>query len=73
MENKLIVKIYDTRQQMGEAAADMAANKINELLFDKDEVNIIFAAAPSQNEFLASFIQKKVDWSKVSHGRIRRA
>lgn len=66
MENKLIVKIYDTRQQMGEAAADMAANKINELLFDKDEVNIIFAAAPSQNEFLASFIQKKVDWSKVN-------
>ena len=66
MENKLKVKIYETRKEMGEAAATLAAEKINELLLQKEEVNIIFAAAPSQNEFLASLIEHNVDWSRIN-------
>lgn len=66
MENKLKVKIYETRKEMGEAAATLAAEKINELLLQKEEVNIIFAAAPSQNEFIASLIEHNVDWSRIN-------
>lgn len=63
----LIVKIYANRMEMGAAAAKAVAAKLRELLTTKQEVNIIFAAAPSQNEFLASLIgEEKIDWSKVN-------
>ena len=54
-KDKITVKLYDSRKEMGEIAASDTAAKIEELLLVKDEINIIFAAAPSQNEFLASF------------------
>lgn len=66
MQNNLEVKIYDTRAEMGEAAAEITAGKINDLHAAKDEVNIIFAAAPSQNEFLSALCEKNVDWSRVN-------
>jgi glucosamine-6-phosphate deaminase len=65
--NKMKVKIYETRSQMGSEAAYEVAEKIQELLKDREFVNIIFAAAPSQNEFLFSLCQQKnVDWSRVN-------
>jgi glucosamine-6-phosphate deaminase len=61
------VKIYDSRKTMGINAAQEAAAKIRELLESKDELNIIFAAAPSQNEFLASLTScGDIDWSKIN-------
>jgi glucosamine-6-phosphate deaminase len=60
------IKVFDTRQLMGESAATAVAAKIAALLKVQPEVNIIFAAAPSQNEFLASFIIKDVEWSRVN-------
>ncbi|WP_018616952.1 glucosamine-6-phosphate deaminase [Segetibacter koreensis] len=65
--NKLKVRIYETRLQMGADAAKDACKKIKELLLKQGFVNIIFAAAPSQNEFLASLAQEEgVDWSRVN-------
>lgn len=65
--NDLMVKIFDSRQSMGEEAANEAAAKIKELLAQKSEINIIFAAAPSQNEFLASLIEDKdIEWNKIN-------
>lgn len=65
--DKLKVKIYDSRKSMGEEAAREASDKIIELLSKKSEVNIIFAAAPSQNEFLASLVANdKVEWNRVN-------
>lgn len=64
-KEKLVVKIYDDRKSMGKAAADKVAAVINEKLEVKEEARMIFAAAPSQNEFLASLIQKNIDWSRV--------
>lgn len=64
--DSLRVSIYDTRQQMGEAAAAQAADQIRQLLTTKEEVNIIFAAAPSQNEFLEALLHEKIDWQKVN-------
>lgn len=63
---KLQVKIYENRQSMGEGAADDVANKIKELLNQKKELNIIFAAAPSQNEFLAALSKNKLEWNRIN-------
>ena len=51
---------------MGESAATSIAAKINALLKVQPEVNIIFAAAPSQNEFLAAFIVKDIAWNCIN-------
>jgi glucosamine-6-phosphate deaminase len=62
-----ITQIYENRALMGEDAADMVCSRINNLFNLQDFVNIIFAAAPSQNEFLAALIKKKaIDWGHVN-------
>jgi len=66
-KDKLTVKIFDTRSEMGNAAGSEAAEKIKELIEKKGEINMIFAAAPSQNETLETLVNRKdIDWSKVN-------
>lgn len=63
----LEVKIFDTRQEMGENAAKTVAGKIRELLKTKEFLNIIFASAPSQNEFLAVLSEEKnIAWERIN-------
>ncbi len=65
--DKLLVKIYDSRDAMGQDAAAEVIAKIKELLSEKEEISMIFAAAPSQNEFLASLVaDKDIDWNRVT-------
>jgi glucosamine-6-phosphate deaminase len=64
--DKLNVKIYETRIEMGASAALAVAGKIEELLLKQKFVNIIFAAAPSQNEFLSSLCNQLVQWNRVN-------
>lgn len=65
--DKLQVNIYDTRAAMGAAAALDIKNKFCELLATKPQINVIFAAAPSQNEVLASLVaDKDIDWSRIN-------
>src|SRR5690554_5011735 len=65
--DKLTVKVYDSRDSMGQEAAKEARAKIKELLSQKDEIGMIFAAAPSQNEFLAALVaDKDIDWERVN-------
>lgn len=49
----LTVEVFATRQQMGQAAAAAAAQHLRQLLSQQNNVRIVFAAAPSQNAFLA--------------------
>lgn len=64
---QLNVHVYTTREQLGIHAARAAAEKIRELLGQQEVVNIIFAAAPSQNEFLASLVaQEGIEWTRVN-------
>mgnify|MGYP003299788178 CR=1 FL=1 len=66
-KEKLVVNIYDTREQMGSAAGKKAAELIKEYLALKEEVNVIFAAAPSQNEMLDTLVKSEgIDWSRVN-------
>lgn len=63
----LKVKIFSTRQLMGQAAAKEASVSIKKLLIQKGEINIVFAAAPSQNEFLDGLANDKgIDWSRIN-------
>ena len=63
---KLTTRIYDTRAEMGEAAATAAADAINAVIAQKGSANVIFAAAPSQNEMLLSLLKKQIDFSRVN-------
>ncbi|TDG00244.1 glucosamine-6-phosphate deaminase [Paenibacillus piri] len=65
--DRLKIKIYESRQSLGQAAGAEAAARIKELLQANGHVRIIFAAAPSQNEFLETLSKDEgIDWSKVT-------
>lgn len=62
----LNVEVFTHRQEMGRAAARDAAQHLRQLLAQQARVRIIFAAAPSQNEFLANLvIAEDIDWARV--------
>jgi glucosamine-6-phosphate deaminase len=63
--DSLDIKTFASRKELGEAAASRVSRKIGELLEDQAYVNIIFAAAPSQLEFLAALREAPIDWSRV--------
>ena len=66
-KDNLEVKIYPTREELGSAAGYEAANKIKTLQRTQPFVNIIFAAAPSQNEFLENLInQEGIVWERIN-------
>ncbi len=62
---KLNVSVHDTRDSMGKAAAKAAAERINAVIAAKGEANVVFAAAPSQNETLSYLLKENIDWTKV--------
>lgn len=60
------IVIADDRSSMGKAAADHVEHCILQVLKEKETANIIFAAAPSQNEFLESLTQSgNIDWRRI--------
>ena len=66
-KDNLTTEIYPTRELMGNAAAGDIKNKISELLKVKPEINIIFAAAPSQNDVLYTLSQdKSIEWNRIN-------
>ena len=65
--DKLNVKIYENRTLMGEAAAKDIKDKIVELLKEKESINMIFAAAPSQNDVLEALVNDKdIEWNRIN-------
>lgn len=66
-KDKLAVEIFPGRVEMGKKVAADVSEKIRELLKQKSEVNIIFAAAPSQEEMLQSLVaDTTIDWSSIN-------
>ncbi len=66
-KEKLTVRIYDTREEMGKEAARDISNCIQSLLKTKEEINIIFAAAPSQNEVLKYLtLDPSIPWERIN-------
>lgn len=65
--NKLKVQIYPNRDLMGQAAAKDIAVCIKKLLACKDEINMIFAAAPSQNDMLYHLCNEEgIEWERIN-------
>lgn len=65
--DKIQLKIFPDRLQMGASAACDAAERMRALLQEEEEINCIFAAAPSQTEFLAELCrQPNIDWKRVN-------
>ena len=65
--DKLDVFVHDTRTSMGEQVARDFANYLRDLQSKKEQVNIVFAAAPSQSDFLDALTREEgIDWSRVS-------
>lgn len=65
--DKTLIKILSTRDELGAEAARDASRTIQELLKENAEINIIFAAAPSQNEFLEKLcVDKAIDFTRIN-------
>jgi glucosamine-6-phosphate deaminase len=69
---RLAVEIHADRPAMGLAAARSAAAYLHDVIAANGGARVIFACAPSQNEFLSSLIEVSrsghtaVDWSRVT-------
>lgn len=61
----LTVQIFPTRTEMGRAAAEHAAELIRKHLKTHKTLNAVFAAAPSQNEFLAELLRQDIEFERI--------
>ena len=65
--DQLLVRVFDSRAAMGDCAGNDAAACIKKLLSEKESINVMFAAAPSQNETLAALIaDADIDWNRIN-------
>lgn len=65
--DSLSVNQYDDRISMGAAAASEVADTVQRLLAKQSAVNMVFAAAPSQSEFLKILVERPgIDWTRVN-------
>ncbi len=61
-----IVRVLSNRDEMGKRAAEQVVHLIRTVLALKDSVNMVFAAAPSQDDFLAYLTKsQQADWSRI--------
>ena len=62
----LTVRVYEDRAALGRAAAEAVARGIESRQAQTGVARVVFAAAPSQNEFLAALVTHQgMDWSKL--------
>lgn len=66
LKDKLKVRIFEDRQSLGSAAAEDIFQKVKVLLETKEFANIVFASAPSQNEFLAALSVMPIEWNRIN-------
>ena len=63
---KLEIKIYKNRREMGDGAARHGVELTKQVIAKKGQVNIVFAAAPSQFELYESLLASDLDFEKVN-------
>lgn len=65
--NRLKVRIYENVLLLGADASRTVREKLEYLLEKQDFVNVVFAAAPSQQEFLTCLSQEEgVEWDRIN-------
>ncbi|MGM0621509.1 MAG: glucosamine-6-phosphate deaminase [Bacteroidota bacterium] len=65
-KDKLTVKIFSGKVEMGKAAAISVAEKLNAAVAEKGFANLILATGASQFQFLEHLQQQTIDWSKIT-------
>ncbi len=65
-KEKLNVKIFANKDEMGKAAAISVAQKLNAAIAEKDFANLILATGASQFQFLEHLQQQAIDWKKIT-------
>lgn len=58
--------VYETRADAGVASAARFAERVNRIIRDQGKAAVIFASAPSQNEFTAALREADIDWRLVT-------
>jgi len=66
-KDALSVYICDGRTELGRMSAKAVYARISELFKTKEELNLLFAAAPSQNEFLEALTAyEDIPWQRIN-------
>lgn len=66
-KGNLEVKIFTTREEMGKEAARNVSETIQQLQKERNEINMIFAAAPSQSDFMKELIaDERIQWGMIN-------
>jgi len=61
------INIYNTKETMGKAAAEKAAEILKDAINRKGEANFVIATGASQFDFLENLVQiSSIDWSKTT-------
>lgn len=64
--DRLQAEVHTTRAAMGAAAAAAVAAQMRRLLSQSERIHVVFAAAPSQQEFLAALtVTPDLPWERV--------
>ena len=64
--NKMDIRVYDDKEEMGEMAAAYCAGIINKTVQQKKRARIILATGASQFKFLDSLVKMVIPWNKVT-------
>ena len=59
------IKVFETSGELGAAAADMAAQVLNEAIGERGSARLLLSTGASQFDTLKELAARDVDWSKV--------
>src|SRR6056297_907475 len=63
---KLEAQVFDNRKSMGRAVSEAVIETIESLLGERETINILFAAAPSQQELLDGLrFSGRIPWERI--------
>ena len=64
--DEISLSVFANRKEMGRVAAKETVEHILDLLKNKETIRCVFAAAPSQSDYLTSFLSdKRIDFSRM--------
>ena len=68
VDQNLAVKVFSNRRLLGDAAAFQFFDRVNELLREKDHIQVLFASAGSQVDFIDTLLRNRifVDWTRIN-------
>lgn len=65
-KENLEVKIFESKDKLGEASAISVAEKLTQAIAEKGKANLILATGASQFQFLEHLQKQEIDWKKIT-------